>query len=81
MTGDIVEVGSDNLDGAAPGGYDLLALMIGSEGLLGIVTEVTVKLTPKPQLAQVAMASFASVGGGRRQAPSSRPASSPVVWR
>ena len=58
MTGDIVELGSDALD--TPG-YDLLALMIGSEGLLGIVTEVTVKLTPKPQLAQVAMASFASV--------------------
>ena len=58
MTGEIVELGSDALD--APG-YDLLALMIGSEGLLGIVTEVTVKLTPKPQLAQVAMASFASV--------------------
>ena len=58
MTGEIVELGSDALD--APG-YDLLALMIGSEGLLGIVTEVTVKLTPKPQLAQVAMASFDSV--------------------
>ena len=58
ITGEIVELGSDALD--APG-YDLLALMIGSEGLLGIVTEVTVKLTPKPQLAQVAMASFASV--------------------
>ena len=58
MTGEIVELGSDALD--TPG-YDLLALMIGSEGLLGIVTEVTVKLTPKPQLAQVAMASFASV--------------------
>jgi glycolate oxidase len=58
MTGDIVEIGSDALDSP---GYDLLALMIGSEGLLGIVTEVTVKLTPKPQLAQVALASFASV--------------------
>ena len=58
MTGDIVEIGSDALDSS---GYDLLALMIGSEGLLGIVTEVTVKLTPKPQLAQVALASFASV--------------------
>ena len=58
MTGEIVELGSDALDSP---GYDLLALMIGSEGLLGIVTEVTVKLTPKPQLAQVAMASFASV--------------------
>jgi glycolate oxidase len=61
MTGEIVEVGSDSLDTSGPGGYDLMALMIGSEGLLGIVTEVTVKLTPKPQLAQVAMASFASV--------------------
>jgi glycolate oxidase len=61
MTGDIVEIGSDSLDACAPGGYDLLSLMIGSEGLLGIVTEVTVKLTPKPQLAQVALASFASV--------------------
>jgi glycolate oxidase len=61
MTGEIVEIGSDSLDACAPGGYDLLSLMIGSEGLLGIVTEVTVKLTPKPQLAQVALASFASV--------------------
>jgi glycolate oxidase len=57
-TGDVVELGGDALD--APG-YDLLACFIGSEGLLGIVTEVTLKLTPKPQLAQVAMASFASV--------------------
>jgi glycolate oxidase len=61
MTGEIVEIGSDSLDAVAPGNYDLLSLMIGSEGLLGIVTEVTVKLTPKPQLAQVAMASFSSV--------------------
>jgi glycolate oxidase len=58
MTGEIVTIGSDGLDSP---GYDLLALMIGSEGLLGIVTEVTVKLTPKPQLAVVAMASFATV--------------------
>ncbi len=58
MTGDIVTIGSDGLDSP---GYDLLALMIGSEGLLGIVTEVTVKLTPKPQLAVVAMASFSTV--------------------
>jgi glycolate oxidase len=58
MNGDIVTLGSDGLDSP---GYDLLAVTIGSEGLLGIVTEVTVKLTPKPKLAQVAMASFASV--------------------
>jgi glycolate oxidase len=39
----------------------LLALMIGSEGLLGVVTEVTVRLLPAPEVAQVVMASFASV--------------------
>ena len=53
-----VTVGSDALDSP---GYDLLALMTGSEGMLGITTEVTVKLTPKPQLARVVMASFDDV--------------------
>jgi len=59
MAGEIVELG-----GAAPDapGYDLLAVMIGSEGLLAVVTEVVVKLTPKPQTAQVIMASFDDVG-------------------
>ncbi|VVM18765.1 Glycolate dehydrogenase (EC, subunit GlcD [uncultured Gammaproteobacteria bacterium] len=42
-------------------GLGLLALMNGSEGLLGIVTEVTVKLTPIPELARVVMAGFDSV--------------------
>jgi len=42
-------------------GYDLLALAIGSEGLLVVVTEVTVKLLPKPQFARVVMASFDDV--------------------
>jgi glycolate oxidase len=58
IAGEHVTIGSDALD--APG-YDLLALMTGSEGMLGITTEVTVKLTPKPQLARVVMASFADV--------------------
>jgi len=58
MAGEAVEFGNHALD--APG-YDLLALMIGSEGLLAVVTEVTVKLTPKPQTAQVIMASFDDV--------------------
>jgi glycolate oxidase len=53
-----LELGSDALD--APG-YDLLALITGSEGLLAITLEVTVKLLPKPETAQVVMASFASV--------------------
>ena len=58
MEGEKAIMGSDALD--APG-YDLLALMTGSEGMLGITTEVTVKLTPKPQLARVVMASFDDV--------------------
>jgi len=39
----------------------LLALMNGSEGLLGVITEITVKLTPKPELARLVMAGFSSV--------------------
>jgi len=58
IEGDDVEFGSDALD--APG-YDLLAVMTGSEGLLALLIEVTVKLLPKPQTAQVVMASFTNV--------------------
>jgi len=56
--GEPVELGSQAPD--APG-YDLLALAIGSEGMLVVVTEVTVKLLPKPQCAKVVMASFDDV--------------------
>ncbi|WP_074709405.1 FAD-linked oxidase C-terminal domain-containing protein [Nitrosospira multiformis] len=55
IEGEILEIGGNGLD--APG-YDLLALMTGSEGMLGIVTEVTVKLTPRPEKAQVVLAAF-----------------------
>mgnify|MGYP001604586841 FL=1 len=55
MAGESLEIGSASLD--APG-YDLLALMTGSEGMLGIVTEIIVKLTPSPEKAQVVMAAF-----------------------
>ncbi len=55
IDGTAATIGSDAPD--APG-YDLLALMTGSEGMLGVTTEVTVKLIPKPQLARVVMASF-----------------------
>src|SRR2546425_9402422 len=58
MRGEAIELGSEAPD--APG-YDLLALAIGSEGMLIVVTEVTVKLLPKPQCAKVIMASFDDV--------------------
>jgi glycolate oxidase len=55
IDGEIVEFGSAALD--APG-YDLLALVTGSEGMLAVTTEVTVRLVPKPETARVIMASF-----------------------
>src|SRR4029453_5638875 len=55
ITGEVVEFGNDALDSP---GYDLLALINGSEGLLAVITEITVKLTPMPQQAQVALAAF-----------------------
>ncbi|MBC7647996.1 MAG: FAD-binding protein [Vitreoscilla sp.] len=55
IEGEEVEFGSDALD--APG-FDLLSAIIGSEGMLAVTTEVTVKLIPKPQLARCIMASF-----------------------
>jgi glycolate oxidase len=56
--GEPVEFGGEALD--APG-LDLLAAVIGSEGMLAVVLEVTVKLVPKPQLARCIMASFDDV--------------------
>jgi len=59
IEGEIVELGGGGLDAA---GYDLMALMTGSEGLLGVVTEITVKLLPRPECAQVVLAAFDDVG-------------------
>jgi glycolate oxidase len=56
--GEPVEFGCEALD--APG-FDLLAIVIGSEGMLAVATEITVKLVPKPQLARCIMASFDDV--------------------
>ena len=58
IEGEILDIGADGLDCA---GYDLLALMTGSEGMLAVVSEVTVKLLPKPECAQVVMAAFDDV--------------------
>lgn len=58
MDGDIIEIGSLAPDAPGP---DLLSVLVGSEGMLGVVTEVTLKLTPKPACATVIMASFDDV--------------------
>ena len=58
IEGDVVSLGSDALD--TPG-YDLLALAHGSEGLLAVTLEVTVKLLAKPELSRCIMASFPDV--------------------
>ncbi len=55
IEGELLEIGGGALDSP---GYDLLALMHGSEGLLGIIVEVTVKLLPKPERKQVLLAAF-----------------------
>ena len=58
VDGELLTIGAETLD--APG-YDLLALMTGSEGMLGIIVEVTVKLLPIPDRAQVILAAFDDV--------------------
>ena len=56
--GDVLQIGSAALD--APG-YDLLALMAGSEGNLGVITQVTVRLLPLPERTETVLAAFATV--------------------
>jgi glycolate oxidase len=56
--GELVTIGSEALDSP---GYDLLALMTGSEGMLGVVVEATVRLLPVPERAQVLLAAFDDV--------------------
>ncbi len=63
IEGEVLTIGGDALD--APG-LDLMALMTGSEGLLGVITEVTVKLLPLPAHARVLLAAFADVRDGGR---------------
>jgi glycolate oxidase len=58
VDGEPVEFGSQALDVA---GLDLLSIIIGSEGMLAVTTEVTVKLIPKPLLARCIMASFSDI--------------------
>jgi len=58
IEGEAVEFGSEALDAA---GLDLMSVLVGSEGMLAVTTEVTVRLVPKPRLARCIMASFDDV--------------------
>jgi glycolate oxidase len=58
VAGDLLSVGSDGPDSC---GLDLMALLIGSEGMLGVVVDVTVKLLPTPPLARVVLGAFDDV--------------------
>jgi len=58
IDGDLIEIGGQGPDAE---GYDLLALLVGSEGMLAITVEVTVKLLPEPPVARLVMAAFANV--------------------
>jgi len=55
MSGEVLRIGGKHLDAA---GYDLLGLITGSEGLLGVVTEVTVRLLPQPECARAMLVGF-----------------------
>ena len=57
MDGSVIRLGGKHLDA---GGYDLLGVMVGSEGLLGVVTEVTVRILPRPQGLRALMIGFPS---------------------
>ena len=61
MDGEVVRLGGKHLDA---GGYDLLGVVTGSEGLLGVVTEVTVRILPKPETARAVLLGFPSVAAG-----------------
>lgn len=58
MTGEVVHIGGRTLDQA---GLDLLGVIVGSEGLLGVVTEVTVRILPKPETARALLIGFPTV--------------------
>ncbi|BDG06796.1 FAD-binding oxidoreductase [Anaeromyxobacter oryzae] len=63
-TGEIVRVGKRSIKGVA--GYDLTALLVGSEGTLAVVTEITLKLLPRPRHVSTALVVFGSVAAAAR---------------
>ncbi|TCS60959.1 FAD-linked oxidase C-terminal domain-containing protein [Varunaivibrio sulfuroxidans] len=63
MSGEVVRLGGKHLDS---GGLDLMGVVTGSEGLLGVITEVTVRILPKPTSARVVLLGFPSSNAGGR---------------
>jgi glycolate oxidase len=63
-TGEVLKLGRRSIKGVA--GYDLTALLVGSEGTLGVVTEVTLKLLPRPRHVSTALVTFGSVDAAAR---------------
>src|SRR6188508_2783462 len=57
MTGEVVRLGGKHLDA---GGYDLMGVVTGSEGLLGVVTEITVRILKRPETARALLVGFPS---------------------
>src|ERR1700726_415824 len=57
MTGEVLRLGGKHLDS---GGYDLLGIVTGSEGLLGVLTEITVRILPRPEGARAVLVGFPS---------------------
>ncbi len=60
IEGEVLRLGGRGLE---PQGLDLLGLVVGSEGLLGVVTEVTVRILPRPETARALLIGFSSVEG------------------
>src|SRR5947209_7809406 len=61
ITGEIVRLGGKHFDSE---GYDLLGLVTGSEGLLGVLTEITVRILPRPETARAVLIGFPSSEAG-----------------
>jgi len=57
--GEVVQLGSESLEGVGP---DLVGLFVGSEGLLGVALEITLRLLPKPELYRTVLAAYDSLG-------------------
>src|SRR4030088_1256284 len=61
MSGEIPRIGGKSAENS---GYDLMGIITGSEGLLGVITEITVRILQKPETARALMVGFAQVEAG-----------------